>query len=373
MNEPLSETSSSTRRSRMVAAILATAVVAGGLTFFSAHTADKPETAQAPPPATAMVANVAPAAEVRWPVALQAMGPIAPWQEASIGAQVTGLRLAEIKVDVGDRVRRGQLLARFDRAALEIEQTRLQAQWRQAEANRGRALQLEGTGGISEQELLQQVTQADVAKAQLQSVQLQIRQADVVAPDDGVVSARSATLGSVATSGQELFRLIRKDRLEWRGELTAEQLGHVRQGQLVRLALPGSGSATATVRQVAPTLQAQNRLGIVLADIDAGSHARAGMYAQGVLELAESRAVIVPANSIVLRDGRSHVMTLTDDSRVQERRVEVGRRRGVMAEILSGLEAGERVITQGAGFFNEGDSVRAVPAAGESVKGKGRS
>ena len=84
----------------MIAAILATAVVAGGLTFFSAHTATKPEATQAPPPATAMVANVAPAAEVRWPVALQAMGPIAPWQEASIGAQVAGLRRAEIKADI---------------------------------------------------------------------------------------------------------------------------------------------------------------------------------------------------------------------------------------------------------------------------------
>lgn len=350
----------------MAAAVVIVSAVAGAVALHAERKASNAQAASAPS-VVSSAATVAEAKQARWPVVLQAMGAIAPWQEALISAQVSGLRLIEIRADVGDQVRRGQVLARYDREALEIERSRLQAQWQQAETTRSRALQLDGTGGISEQDMLQYVTQADVAKAQLRSVELQIRQADVLAPDDGVISARSAKLGAVASVGQELFRLIRKGRLEWRGELTASQLAQVRIGQRVRLALPDGHSATATVRRMAPALDTQSRLGVALADIEGGTHARAGMYVQGVLELAESPAVVVPAGAVVIRDGRSYVMTLTDEDRVIERRVEIGRRRSTLTEILSGLRPGERLISQGAGLFYTGDLVRVVPANADSA------
>src|SRR5690606_17241047 len=128
--------------------------------------------------------------------------------------------------------------ARFDTSTLRAEEAQLVAALAQArgvaaqaDANRARALQLKGSGGISEQEVQRYVTEAITAEAQVASAQaqleakrLQLRQADVTAPDDGVISARAATLGAVATNGQELFRLVRQNRLEWRGEFTAAQL-----------------------------------------------------------------------------------------------------------------------------------------------------
>lgn len=202
-------------------------------------------------------------------------------------------------------------------------------------------------------------------KAQLQSVQLQLRYAEVAAPDDGVISARSATLGAVSNSGQELFRMIRQNRLEWRGELTAAQLAQVKQGQRISLTLPEGSSATAKVRQLAPSLDGQTRLGIVYADLDAGSAARAGMYAKGSIVLAQSPAIVVPANSVVVRDGRSYVPKLAGTDRVTLQAVTVGRRQGALAEIVSGISTSDRVVDQGAGFLNEGDLVRVVNVAGK--------
>ena len=343
-------------RTRPIAVVLCVILAAGGVFRVVGRSAATPAPAQ---PAAALTVTVAAAAQPQWPATLEASGAIAPWQEAVIGAQVSSLRLAELRVNVGDRVKRGQVLAVFDADLLRADEARLKAAWQQAEANRQRALQLKSSGGISEQDILQYVTQADVAKAQLQSIQLQLRYAEVVAPDDGVISARSATVGAVSNSGQELFRMIRQNRLEWRGELTAAQLAEVKPGQRISLTLPDGTAATAKVRQTAPSLDGQTRLGLVYADIEPASAARAGMYAKGSIVLAESPAITVPASSVVVRDGLSYVPTLAGD-RVMLRAVTTGRRQQDAVEIVSGISAGDKVVVQGAGFLNDGDVVRVV-------------
>lgn len=357
MNKPTAFAKGMLSRKFMIAISLSATLMVGGTLFLATRSATTPAPSQ---PAAALTVTVATAAQADWPTVLEASGAIAPWQEAVIGAQVSGLRLDEIRVNVGDRVKRGEVLAVFDADLLRADEARLKASWLQADANRRRALQLKGTGGISEQEVLQYVTEADVAKAQLQSTQLQLRYAKVTAPDDGVISARSATVGAVSSSGQEQFRMIRQNRLEWRGELTAVQLAQFQPGQRIHLILPDGATATATVRQTAPALDTQTRLGIVYSDIEPGSTARAGMYAKGNVVLTESPAVTVPATSVVIRDGRSYVPRLVEGDRISLQVVTVGRRQGEAVEIVSGIKVGDRVTAQGAGFLNDGDLVRVV-------------
>ena len=166
--------------------------------------------------------------------------------------------------------------------------------------------------------------------------------------------------------GEELFRLIRQDRLEWRGEVTAAQLGQVRIGQEIDLELPDKSTATAKVRQTAPALAEETRLAIVYADLRPGSRARAGMFATGNLELGTSAALVIPAESVIIRDGRSNVLTLADNSatpRVSLRSVTVGRRHDREVEIVRGLNPGERVVVRGAGFLKDRDLVRIASSA----------
>ncbi len=316
-----------------------------------------------------------------WSTSVEVPGAIAPWQEAVLSAQVAGLRLLEVNAEVGDTVHRGQVVARFDtemlkadEAQLTAELTKAEANAAQAESNRQRALMLKASGGLSEQDILQNQTQAittqaqvDAVKAQLTAKRLQLRYAEVVAPDDGVISSRNATLGSVSNSGQELFRLIRQNRLEWHGELTAAQLAQIKIGQSIQLELPDGSHAAAKVRKISPSLDSQSRLGTLFADLEAGSRARVGMYANGRILLAQSPALVVPAASVVIRDGRSFVVKLKEEkeiSAVNLQSVTTGRRQGQDVEILEGLGENEQVVAQGAGFLNDGDLVKVLPSTG---------
>lgn len=152
--------------------------------------------------------------------------------------------------------------------------------------------------------------------------------------------------------------MIRQNRLEWRGELTAAQIAQIKVGQAVALSLPDGAAAKARVRQLAPGLDSQTRLGLVYADIEPSSTARAGMYAKGNVTLAESAAITVPAASVIIRDGRSYVSKITQDQRIALQAVVVGRRLDGAVEILSGIQQDERVAVEGSGFLNDGDLVR---------------
>ena len=349
-----------------IAIAIVLALAAAAAAWAVAERAPSPQAAAKQPTPALTVTAVAPR-EATWPVTIEASGAVAPWQEASIGTQIGGYRLTDVRVNVGDQVKKGQVLARIDPALLQADEAQLQASYDQADANRQRALALRTRGGISEQDVLQFVTQAKTAAAALAAKQLQLRYTEVTAPDDGAISARTATLGAVVGVGQELFRLIRENRLEWRGELTAQQFAHVAHGQQVTLVLPDGSSAKATVRQLAPTLDPQTRLGIVYADLEAGGPARAGMYANGRITLQASHALVLPAECVVIRDGRSYVAKLADGAMpsVALLPVTTGRRDARDVEILDGLAAADRVVAQGAGFLNDGDVVRlaAAPAA----------
>jgi RND family efflux transporter MFP subunit len=325
----------------------------------------------------ALAVTVAGVAQRSWPRVIEAGGPIAAWEEASIGPAIGGLRVDDVRVNVGDVVRRGQVLLQFDNEALRAETQELaatsmqaKAQLVQAEADTARAEKLLSTGSVSEQDALQLRTQALVAHGQvavttarLSAKSVQLRQSQIVAPDDGVISARSISAGAVATTGQELFRLIRRQRLEWRGELTAHQLATVAVGQPVSLTLPDGTDAKAVVKRISPAMNAQTRLATIYAEIDPGSRARAGMYASARIELPAAPARVVPAMSVVLRDGRSVVAKLGERNgtlAVTLQRVTVGRRVGNEVEVIEGLNDHDRVVVQGAGFLGDGDLVNVV-------------
>jgi len=308
------------------------------------------------------------------PIRLSANGNVMAWQEAVIGSEANGLRLVEVKVNVGDEVRRGQLLAIFsaDTVAAELAQRRAEVAQAtvalaEADANAQRARALQESGALSTQQIQQYdaaartaLARLDAARAVEQSQSLRLTQTRVLAPDDGVISSRSATVGSVMPAGQELFRLIRGGRVEWRAEIAAPDLVRLKPGQAVRVTLVNGDAVDGRVRMVAPSVDTLTRNGLVYVDLPRHHAARAGSYAHGDFDLGSSDGMVLPRGAVQMRDGLHQVMRIDEHDRVMQTRVRVGRQSADMLEILDGLERTDRVVASGGAFLGDNDLVRVV-------------
>jgi RND family efflux transporter MFP subunit len=314
------------------------------------------------------------------PMTLTANGSVAAWQEAIIGAEVSDLRLTEVNVQVGEAVRKGQVLAVFSDESVLADVAQSRAALAEAEANLAdardnaeRAKQISDSGALSSQQVNQYLTgektaraKMQSAKAQLDSQLLRLKYTRVLASDDGVISSRSATLGAVAAKGQELFRMVRQNRLEWRGEVTAAEMAQLRPGITVSVEVPNVGSIKGKIRSLAPTLDVKSRNGLVYVDLpDAARHGlRAGMFARGEFEIGVNTGLLVPQDAISLREGFSYVFKLGEQNgeltKVTQVKVQLGRRTGDSLEIRSGLQPDDRLVASGASFLADGDVVRMV-------------
>ncbi|MYN05528.1 efflux RND transporter periplasmic adaptor subunit [Pseudoduganella sp. DS3] len=321
------------------------------------------------------------------PIRLTANGNVAAWQEAIISSESNGLRLSEVEVNVGDVVKKGEVLAVFapETPQAEVAQARAalmeaQAAAAEAKANADRARSIESTGALSAQQISQYTTaeataqaRAASARAMLAAAELRLRYTKVLAPDAGVISARNATVGAVAGPGTELFRMIRQGRLEWRAEVTASDLRSIKIGANALVKAANGSELTGKVRMVAPTIDPQTRSALVYVDLPP-NHGKqppfkAGMFATGQFELGSSDALTVPQQAITVRDGFSYVFRLNQDQRVSQVKVQPGRRVGDRIEVLSGLAPEALIVAAGAGFLNDGDLVRNVgaPAPGQAA------
>jgi RND family efflux transporter MFP subunit len=305
-------------------------------------------------------------------------GSIFAWQEVIIAPEVGGYRVAEVKVDVGDHVKRGQTLVELSTALLDAEVATKQATLAQKDAqlvNDAAALDrgesLKGMNLISQADYdklrsaaLASRAGVESARADLQSSTLRLKFTNVTAPDDGVITARTVTVGQIAQAGSEMLRLLRNGRIEWRGEAPEARLAELKPGQRVSISTADGAVFNGSIRVVAPTIQAGNRTGLIYVDLPENERLRPGMFARGDIEISHAMAFTVPLQSVVSADGYSYVFVLKHDNHVERRRVETGGVHDAEIEVSSGLEAGDMVVGKGAGFLKDGDLVNVSSEAG---------
>ena len=372
-------------RSRRALAVPLIAVVAGIGAFAVYGSADS-RSAPAPRPGNMTAASVT--VELVAPVPSQftrsiaATGTVAARDELVIGSDATGVRLLEVLVDVGSAVTKGQLLARGDDATLRAQLAQMEAQIRQAQAeltqaesNVERSERIRDSGVYSVETLQTRQTSAmsaraklELAVAQKRELEIRIAQTRVVAPANGVIARKTATVGAVVQPGTELFRLIRDGEIEWLAELPSHSITRVQAGVAVRVQLDDGSALDAKVRQVAPTMDAATRNGLVYVTLPRGAALRPGAHARGEILLASSEALSLPETAIMTRDGYPFVYLVGADGVARLKRIDTGARQRGMVEV-SGLGADARVISTGAGFVKDGELVR---LASEPVRHNGK-
>lgn len=330
-------------------------------------------------------------------------GTLVPRDEILVAPEVEGLRITELLVEEGDRVTKGQVLARLSqemivtqeasnvaavaRAEAAIVQAKsqiVQAEAANVEAKLAleRAQSLAKTGNATAAVLEQRVSaaqgaegrlaaargglqsaQADLATARAAGSEIALRRArtDIRAPEAGIVNRRTARVGaSVTAAGEPLFRLIARGEIELEGEVPETSLARITVGDRASLDLDDGRQLRGKVRRVYPEVDRATRLGKIRIRLTDDPVLRIGAFARGTVEVARREGIAVPVSSLLYAaDGRASVL-VAKDGRVEARTVTTGLSSEGFTEIRSGVAAGETVVARAGSFLRDGDRVRAV-------------
>ncbi|MBI1405585.1 MAG: efflux RND transporter periplasmic adaptor subunit [Caulobacter sp.] len=331
---------------------------------------------EAPRSKSALTVTVATATPQSLPRRVDVSGTVTAWQEVVIGAETGGLNAAEVLVDEGAVVRKGQLLVKLNDSVLKAALGQAQAQVQsaratlaQADAALARAQELKAKGYLSQAALdqalaSQRTAAAGVAAAEAgrNQVAAQLDQTNIRAPVAGRITSRSVVKGQIVAPGSELFRLVRDGRLELAGEVPETQLGIIRPGMPAEINGDDGGATRGVVRLVTPKVNTQTRVGLARITLLSPAGFKPGMFARASIDVGDQPALVTPQIAVVFRNSKAGVYVIDGKNVAHFREVKTGARVGESVEIAAGLNEGERVVINGAGFLSDGDVVRVVPA-----------
>ena len=331
---------------------------------------------------TGQSVTAATATVIDQPRVINASGTVSAWEEVPVGAETGGLVAVGVYVDEGTYVRQGQLLVKLNDDLLQAQLRQQQASVAAAEANAARedaalarAQELRERGFLSQASLDTATANQRSARAQLASAQAalsetrtRLDQTNIRAPVAGLISSRSVTRGQIVQPGVELFRMVRDGRLELDAQVPEAELRAVRPGMGATITSDQAAGATGRVRIVTPGVDAQTRLGVARIALNPGSGLRPGMFARAAIDVGAQPALVVPSDAVVFREGKPGVYVIGARNAVRFTPVTTGARSGDRIQVVTGLQAGQRVVVRGAGFLGEGDVVTVAPAAGAPAR-----
>ena len=307
--------------------------------------------------------------------------------EAPIYARTSGY-LRRWYVDIGARVHKGQLLAEIEAPEVDQQLRQAQANLATAEANQKiddltaqRWRRLRATDSVSRQEADQKVSAAQASDAQVQAARANVSRLrelsgfeHVVAPFDGVITARNTDIGQLINAGSgtgaALFRIADVSRLRLYVQVPQDDAADMKQGLKAQLDVPDRAGATydaslaATARAIDP---ATRTLMVELLVNNGGRELLPGAYAEVHFHLPPSdtgHAYLLPANVLLFRGDGLHVATVDAHERVVLKPVTVGRDYGSKVEIVSGLSADDHVILSPPDSLVNGTVVHVVKQGG---------
>ena len=287
--------------------------------------------------------------------AIYATGTVEPTVMLPIAPRVAG-RIVELNVDEGQRVRRGQQLARLDDADLVSTVEELEARARYAQSQYERAENLLRQGFMSKAEVDRTRADMEAAVAAVRRARSQRDYMTLTAPADGLIIRRDGEIGQFIPTGQQVFVLSCCAPLRVTAEVDEEDIArvHVNQKVLLRAdALPGEifDGAVSEVTPKGDPVARSYRVRVKLAD---PSKFKVGMTVDANLIVAERvNALLVPATAV-----QNGAVWVVDNGRLRRQPVKIGVTGSGRAEIVEGLAADARVVDSPAADLREGRAVR---------------
>jgi HlyD family secretion protein len=345
-----------------------------------------------------------------------ASGLVGAVEEVHVQPLVSGEAVEDLLADIGDTVIAGDVLARLESTTLDLQRSELaanratvMASIAQAEANliearanadeaqrvADRAAALRAQGNIAEAQAEQAASalesalarvrvaelgiesaeaQLAVIDAQVATLDLRVGRTEVRSPASGLVVARNAIVGEIASGGgQPLFVIVRDGVMELRAEVSEVDLARLAPGMHVSMMAVGAiESLDGSIRMIEPTIDTNSRLGIarVAFNSDDLPDVRQGMFLTAEITVREGEVLAIPITAVGAGPEGTTVMRVVNGV-VERVSVVTGMRDSGLVEVLSGLEPGDLVVTKAASFVRDGDRIRPMGEDGTEVQVEG--
>ncbi|KQY15227.1 efflux RND transporter periplasmic adaptor subunit [Rhizobium sp. Root482] len=381
--------------------------ISAAILLFFLPNASFAEEAQAPKPEQALPSIVVTKVENQSITdRVVATGTIKAVEEIYVSPLVDGLSIRSLNADIGDRVEAGAVLATLNEDMLLLQKSQYaaslakanaalaqyQAQLAEANANAEeaarvseRSKKLSEAGSMStaqadreeaaataararvnSAEQMIAVAEADiqVVEAQIADVDLRLARTEVKTPVSGLVSARTAKIGAIASgAGEPLFTLIRDGAIEMQADIPETDLVRLALGEKVLVTLAGARNELAgKVRLISPRVDAQTRLGTVYIALDEPDKARVGMYADAQIIIEEKQAIVLPLTAVTTANDET-IVRKVEDGVVHMAKVTTGIQDGEFIEITTGLKPGDTVVAKAGAYVRDGDKINPVTSA----------
>ena len=302
--------------------------------------------------------------------ALAATGDLTPREEAAVLPEVTGYRVMSVQADVGDYVRKGQVLVRLDPTLIEAQIAQAQAQYEQAQDQANRVKGLDNQGVLSQEQIEQRRIQARVAAAQLRDLKTRYAKMNVTAPVSGLILEKTVRPGDLSAGATTpWFRLARDGEIELQAQLSEDDLAKIRPGQHAQVSLPSGAVVDGQVRLISPQVDPQTKLGFVRVRLPVRPDIRAGGFARAEFTEASGSAPSAPDTAVSYDADGASVMVVGADNRIRRSPVQTGQRGGGWVQLIKGPPLGTRIVRSAGGLLLEGDLVRPVEDGAAAAPG----
>ena len=359
------------RRNRIIAILVALAVIIGLAYFFFGRAPAAPagEGEEQLPTVTVIAPG-------RTTVAGQivATGTLAARRDMPVGAVGEGGRVTAIPVDAGDWVRQGQVLAVIDRS-VQSQQAQssaalvqvAQADANLAQANLDRALKLVERGFVSTADVDRLTATRDAAVARVRVSQAQLRELqarnarlNIVAPAAGLVLERNVEVGQTVSGGaQALFRIARGGEMEMLAKLSESDLATLSAGKTAKVEPVGSDKTfNGQIWQISPTISNVDRQGVARIALPYAPELRPGGFATAIIESGAVVAPVLPESAVLSDREGAYVYLVDSEGKAQRRAIETGAVTPQGIVVTEGLTGKEQVVLRAGGFLTEGESVK---------------
>lgn len=307
---------------------------------------------------------------------VRATGRLVVREEVAVGTELTGYRVADVMVDEGDQVKKGQALARLDDTLLRAQIAQAEATLAQQKASASlrknqfeRAESLGKAGALSVDAVDQARAAYETANAALMAAEaavneMRVRQARMTlrAPEGGVILQRAIRPGDISSvaSATPYFRIARDGLVELDAEMPDRRLADIKVGDTAMVHLPTGQSLPGKVRFVSPRVDQNTNLGRVRIEMGYNVALRPGSFAEATFDSVASETVTVRGSAVRYEAGGPVLMVVDEKNQVHRTPVTLGERYGDFVQVVQGPPAGTRVLATGAAFTLDGDVIQPI-------------